>query len=78
LTTDENGQPGFITYGTTTDTDDETIVTYPYVIGKYAKNIPNLGSFFQFLKSTTGYITCILVPFLLIIILEVNSLHTII
>ena len=29
LTTDANGEPGFITYGTTTDTDDDTIVTYP-------------------------------------------------
>ena len=34
LTTDENGQPGFITYGTTTDTDDQNVVTYPYVLGK--------------------------------------------
>ena len=25
LTTDANGEPGFITYGTTTDTDDETM-----------------------------------------------------
>ena len=31
LTTDANGEPGFITYGTTTDTDDETVVTYTYV-----------------------------------------------
>lgn len=28
LTTDASGEPGFITYGTTTDTDDETVVTY--------------------------------------------------
>ena len=27
LTTDASGEPGFITYGTTTDTDDETVVT---------------------------------------------------
>ena len=35
LTTDAEGNPGFITYGTTTGTDDETIVTYPYVLGQY-------------------------------------------
>ena len=35
LTTDADGIPGFVTYGTTTDTDDETVVTYPFVIGKY-------------------------------------------
>ena len=70
LTTDANGEPGFITYGTTTDTDDETVVTYPYVLGKYQGRIPKVGTFFQFLKSTPGYIVCILIPFLLLILLE--------
>ena len=71
LTTDINGQPGFVTYGTTTDTDDETVVTYPYVLGKYSTHIPKIGTFFQFLKTTPGYIVCILIPFLLIILMEV-------
>ena len=70
LTTDANGEPGFVTYGTTTDTDDETVVIYPYVLGKYQGRIPKVGTFFQFLKSTPGYIVCILVPFLLLILLE--------
>ncbi len=70
LTTDANGDPGFITYGTTTDTDDETIVTYPYVLGKYQSHIPKVGTFFQFLKTTPGYIVCILIPFLILILLE--------
>ena len=70
LTTDANGNPGFITYGTTTDTDDETVVTYPYVIGKYAAKITGVGKFFEFLKSTPGYIVCILTPFLLLIVAE--------
>ena len=34
-TTDANGNPGFITYGTTTGVDDETVVTYPFILGKY-------------------------------------------
>lgn len=70
LTTDAEGNPGFVTYGTATDTDDETIVTYPYVLGKYAMRIPNVGSFFFFLKSTPGYICCIFLPFLLLILLQ--------
>ena len=70
ITTDANGEPGFVTYGTTTDTDDETVVTYPYVLGKYSSRIPKVGAFFQFLKSTPGYIVCILIPFLLLILLE--------
>ena len=70
LTTDANGEPGFITYGTTTDTDDETVVTYPYVLGKYKTNIPKVGRFFMFLKTTPGYIMCILIPFLLLILIQ--------
>lgn len=69
-TVDANGEPGFITYGTTTDTNDETVVTYAYVIGKYTGRIPKMGSFFNFLKSTPGYIVCILLPFLILIVCE--------
>lgn len=70
LTTDESGEPGFVTYGTTTDTDDETVVTYPYVLGKYTGHIPGVGTFFNFLKTIPGYIVCILVPFVLLIVME--------
>lgn len=70
LTTDANGAAGFITYGTTTDTDDETVVTYPYVLGKYKTHIPKVGRFFMFLKTTPGYIVCILIPFLLLILIQ--------
>ena len=70
LTTDAEGNPGFITYGTTTDTDDETVVTYPYILGKYQSRIPALGTFFNFLKTTPGYFVCIFIPFMLIIIYE--------
>ncbi len=70
LVTDAEGNPGFVTYGTTTDTDDETVVTYPYVLGKYQSHIPKVGKFFQFLKTTPGYIVCILVPFLILILME--------
>ena len=68
LTTDTNGRPGFVTYGTTTNTDDETIVTHEYVVGKYVGRIPKVGLFFQFLKTTPGYIVFILIPFLLLIL----------
>lgn len=67
LTTNENGDAGFVTYGTTTNTDDETVVTYPYVLGKYTGHLPKVGTFFAFLKTTPGYILCILVPFLVLI-----------
>lgn len=70
LTTDASGEPGFITYGTTTGIDDDIVVTYPYVVGKYETRIPKVGTFFQFLKTTPGYIVCILTPFLALILIE--------
>lgn len=70
ITVDASGNPGFITYGTTTGTDDQTIVTYPYVLGKYQSHIAGLGTFFNFLKSTTGYFVCIFIPFMFIILYE--------
>ena len=69
-TTDANGNPGFITYGTTTDVNDETVVTYPFILGKYQMALPKVGTFFQFLKTPQGYIICILIPFLLLIIYQ--------
>lgn len=69
-TTDENGNPGFITYGTTTNVDDETVVTYPFILGKYQTALPKVGTFFQFLKTPQGYIVCILIPFLMLIIYQ--------
>ena len=54
----------------TTDTDDETVVTYPFVLGKYTGRLAGVGKFFMFLKTTPGYIACILVPFLVLILIE--------
>lgn len=70
LTTDESGNPGFITYGTTTDVDDDTVVTYPFILGKYQFSLPKVGTFFQFLKTPKGYLVCILLPFLLLIVYQ--------
>ncbi len=69
-TKDAKGNPGFITYGTTTDTDDATIVTYPYVLGKYTGHFANVGMFFNFMKTTQGYMICIFVPFMLLILYQ--------
>lgn len=60
----------FTTYGTTTNTDDQLPVSYSQVIGKYRFAIPKVGTFFNFLKTTPGYICCIFVPFLVLIILQ--------
>ena len=69
-TTNQYGEVGFITYGTTTNTNDATVVTYPFVLGKLQLTVPMVGTFFQFLKTTQGYIVCILIPFLLLILYQ--------
>jgi signal peptidase len=68
--TNEEGRPAFVTYGTTTDTNDRTLVTYEFVLGKYVGRLPKVGLFFNFLKTTPGYIVCILMPFLLLILMQ--------
>lgn len=76
VTKDGSGDPGFVTYGTTTNEDDAIIVTYPYVLGKYTGRIPKLGYFFEFLRTTPGYIVCILIPFMLLILSQgINSIQ---
>ena len=45
------------------------------MLGKYKTKLPGVGKFFQFLKTTPGYIVCILLPFLLLILMQ--GLHCI-
>ena len=59
---------GYVTFGTNTDTNDEALVEPNYVLGIYSGKLPGVGRFFAFVKSTPGYIVCILVPFLLLIL----------
>ena len=65
---DEGKIVGFVTYGTNTGTNDEKVVEPEYILGKYTGKLPGVGNFFAFVKSTPGYIVCILVPFLLLIL----------
>ena len=59
---------GYVTYGTNTGVDDEALVEPEYVLGSYMSKLPRVGDFFAFVRSTPGYIVCILVPFLLLIL----------
>ena len=68
--TDLKGNPGFITYGTTTNTDDENIVLYDDVLGKYAFHIAGLGRILNFLRSPAGFFFCIFLPISLVIVFE--------
>ncbi len=66
ITKNSKGELSFVTYGTTTNTDDKNIVAYDFVLGKYVGHIPNVGSFFMYLKTTPGYLLCIFLPFALL------------
>ncbi len=67
--TDGEGRvTGYETYGTNTGVSDQELVRPEYVLGKYAGRLPAVGRFFAFMKSTKGYIVCILIPFLLLIL----------
>ena len=59
---------GYVTYGTNTGTDDEALCEPENILGVYEGKMPIVGRFFAFVKSTPGYIVCILVPFLLLIL----------
>lgn len=69
-TVDEEGNPGFITYGTNTGIDDDEVVTWPYILGEYRMRLPKIGTFFAFVKSVPGYLLLIFLPFLLLIIFQ--------
>ena len=64
------GEPAFVTYGTTTGVDDLYPVPFDNVIGEYQFRLPKMGYFFEFLISPTGYVVVILIPFLLLILLQ--------
>lgn len=76
ITVNPDKSLSFITYGTTTGIDDKDLVYGDNVLGKYCFNIPKLGRLVQYLKTTPGYIMCILFPFLLIILIQaINSIR---
>lgn len=70
VTTDKKGNPVFVTYGTTTDTNDETPVSYSQIIGKYAGRLPGVGTIFQKFREDPNNVLFILVPLVLIILYQ--------
>jgi signal peptidase len=73
ITTNEDGETVFITYGTTTDSNDPYPVRYQDVVGKYFARIPQAGNFYSFLKSVPGYFVCIFTPFAILIVWQLIS-----
>lgn len=63
------GQAAFTTYGVAAGTDDPYPVPAGRVLGQYRFRLPGMGRFYQFLKSSAGYVTLIFLPFLLLLLL---------
>ena len=58
---------GYATKGSSNESEDTELVTPEWIQGVYINKIPGVGKFFAYIKTTVGYIVCILIPFLLLI-----------
>lgn len=74
-TVDEAGRIAFLTYGSTTDTDDPLLVYPEQIIGRYQGRIPKLELFINFLRTVPGYLLFIFLPFMILIVSE--SIHAV-
>ena len=66
----ENNEPGYKTFGTTSGVEDGFTVPYSHIIGEYQFKIPFGGWFLAFFRTIPGYICCILVPFLILLLTQ--------
>ena len=70
--TEYEGERAFVPYGTTTGDDDAYPAPFSRVVGQYAFRIPKAGYVFEFFKSPMGYVVLVLVPFSLLIGLQIR------
>ncbi len=68
------GQSAFVTYGTTTGDDDLYPALESKVVGEYVFAIPKAGYVFDFFKSPAGYVVLVLIPFSILIGLQVRNI----
>ena len=62
---------GFVTYGTTTNSDDDILVEPGYIVGEYKFRIPKGGHIINFMRTPVAFIFFIAGPFLFMIIHEI-------
>lgn len=65
---DKGNVVSYTTFGTNTGNEDAVDVPPEFVYGRYVNHVPNLGNFFEFIRTTKGYILCVLLPFFVLII----------
>ncbi len=69
--TEDEGEMCFQTKGDANDVQDQTCAKYSNIIGKVILKIPQLGQIQFFLASKAGWLLCILIPALIIIIRDI-------
>ena len=68
------GEPAFVTYGTTTGDNDAYPALASHVQGRFALLVPKAGYVFDFFKSPIGYVVLVLIPFSILIGLQVVNI----
>ncbi|MDO4290962.1 MAG: signal peptidase I [Eggerthellaceae bacterium] len=72
--TEYEGELAFVTYGTTTGDNDAYPALASRVTGRYAFHIPRAGYVFDFFKSPAGYVVLVLIPFSILIGLQIRNI----
>ena len=65
--------PGFVTCSTATGAEDEVIVTYPYILGKYTATVRYGGKLSALLNTAQGSLVCIFLPAAMTLMLIVSG-----
>ena len=72
--TEYAGEPALVTRGEANDLNDPYPVLYGNVLGRYCFSIPGLGHLLAFVRTPAGYVVVIMLPFLLLIALQVAGI----
>lgn len=72
----DSGEFMFTTYGTSNGEEnvDDTPVYESNIIGKYCGKIPSFGYFANFLKEPLGYVLCILLPCVMLVVMQMINI----
>lgn len=67
ITTDENGDPAWVTKGDANNAEDQLAVPADKLVGKYnGARIPGAGNAAMFMQTTKGLMICVVVPMALL------------
>lgn len=74
--TEQDGERAFVTQGDNNDQPDQSPVPASQVMGVVILTIPYIGYVIEFANTTAGFVALIVVPFLLLLAIEIRSILT--